>query len=466
MADERVDRRLAAIFAADVAGYSRLMGRDEEGTHAALKTVRHSLFDPKIQLHHGRIVKSTGDGALVEFASAVEAVRCAIEIQHGMAARNKELPNDRRIEFRIGITIGDIILDEADIYGDGVNIATRLEGLARPNGLCISGQVYDQVEGKIPFAFHSLGTQLLKNIDKPIEAFAWDIDQDSQNADAAKIALTQEINYCRAPDQVRLAWAKAGRGPPLVRTANWLNHLEYDWQNPLRRAALQNLAKRYTLIRYDARGNGMSDWDVPKISLDAWVSDLETVVDAAGLERFPLLGISQGCAVSIAYAVRHPQRVSRLILYGGFALGGYKRSAREREQRKAMMTLMKLGWGTDDPAFRQLFTSRIMPDATKEQADAFNELQRMTASADCAVKYYETVNSIDVEYLLPRVKAPTLVMHVRGDLMQPFEEGRKIAANIPGARFVALQGHNHMLLPGEPAALRFFEELELFLQRE
>jgi adenylate cyclase len=167
MADEHVDRRLAAIFAADVVGYSRLMGRDEEGTHAALKTVRRSLFDPKIELHRGRIVKSTGDGALVEFASAVEAVRCAIEIQHSIAARNKELPNDRRIEFRIGITIGDIILDEADIYGDGVNIATRLEGLARPNGLCISGQVYDQVEGKIPFTFQSLGTQLLKNIDKP-----------------------------------------------------------------------------------------------------------------------------------------------------------------------------------------------------------------------------------------------------------------------------------------------------------
>jgi class 3 adenylate cyclase/pimeloyl-ACP methyl ester carboxylesterase len=465
MAEERVDRRLAAIFAADVAGYSRLMGRDEEGTHAALKSVRHSLFDPKIEQHRGRIVKSTGDGALAEFASAVDAVRCAIEIQRGMVSRNKDIPNDRRIEFRIGINIGDIIPDEADIYGDGVNIATRLEGLARPNGLCISSQVHDQVEGKIPFTFQPLGPQSLKNIDKRVEAFALDIDQDFQN-EGDKIALTQQINYCRAPDQVRLAWAKAGRGPPLVRTANWLNHLEYDWQNPLRRAVLQNLAKRYTLIRYDARGNGMSDWDVPEISLDAWVSDLETVVDAAGLERFPLLGISQGCAVSIAYAVRHPQRVASLILYGGFALGGYKRSAEEREQRKAMMTLIKLGWGTDDPAFRQLFTSRIMPDATKEQADAFNELQRMTASADCAVKYYETVNNIDVQYLLPQVNVPTLVLHVRGDLMQPFEEGRKLAATIPGARFVALQGHNHSLLPGEPAALRFFEELELFLQRE
>ena len=256
-----------------------------------------------------------------------------------------------------------------------------------------------------------------------------DIDQDFQN-EGNKIALTQQINYCRAPDQVRLAWAKAGRGPPCA--------YRKLAQPPRIRLAKSTKArsstkscKTVTLIRYDARGNGMSDWDVPEISLDAWVSDLETVVDAAGLERFPLLGISQGCAVSIAYAVRHPQRVSRLILYGGFALGGYKRSAEEREQRKAMTTLIKLGWGTDDPAFRQLFTSRIMPDATKEQADAFNELQRMTASADCAVKYYETVNNIDVQYLLSQVSVPTLVLHVRGDLMQPFEEGRKLAATIP-----------------------------------
>jgi class 3 adenylate cyclase len=255
MAEEHVDRRLAAIFAADVAGYSRLMGRDEEGTHAALKIVRQSFFDPKIKQHRGRIVKSTGDGALVEFASAVDAVRCAIDIQRGMIARNKDIPTDRRIEFRIGINIGDIIPDEADIYGDGVNIATRLEGLARPNGLCISSQVYDQFEGRIPVTFKSLGPQSLKNIDKHVEAFALDIDHDFQNADAHQIALTQEINYCRAPDQVRLAWAKAGRGPAFVRTANWLNHLEYDWQNPLGRAALQNLARRHTLIRYDARGN-------------------------------------------------------------------------------------------------------------------------------------------------------------------------------------------------------------------
>jgi len=228
---------------------------------------------------------------------------------------------------------------------------------------------------------------------------------------------------------------------------------------------LINLAMKYMLIRYDPRGTGLSDWDVDELSLDAWVSDLETVVDVAGVRGFPLLAISQGCAIAIAYAVRHPERVSHLILYGGFALGGRKRSSQEKEKRVAMATLMRMGWGTDSPGFRQLFTSTIMPGATKEQAELFNELQRRTTSPECAVRYFETVGDFDVTDLLARVSVPTLVMHARGDLQQPFEAGREMAAGIQGARFVALQGQNHIMLPGDPAAIRFREELELFLSR-
>jgi DNA-binding SARP family transcriptional activator/pimeloyl-ACP methyl ester carboxylesterase len=273
----------------------------------------------------------------------------------------------------------------------------------------------------------------------------------------------QEISFCRTPDGVRLAWAKVGQGPPLVKTVNWLNHVEYDWESPVWRYFLEALASRYTLIRYDARGNGLSDWEVEDVSLDAWVSDLETVVDAAGVARFPLLGMSQGCAISIAYAVRHPDRVSHLILYGGYALGGSKRSPAEKEKREAMATLMGLGWGTDDPSFRQLFTSQFMPDGSKEQFDHFNELQRGTTTPEGAVRYFRTVGAIDVRHLLPRVTVPTLVMHVRADRMQPIEAGREIAAGIPGARFVSLPGQNHMFLQHEPAADRFFEEVALFL---
>jgi len=246
-----------------------------------------------------------------------------------------------------------------------------------------------------------------------------------------------------------------------------MGHLEYDWEMPIFRHFLLEMAKSNTLVRFDARGNGLSDWDVGDISLDAWVSDMETVVDAAGLDRFPLLALSQGCAVSIAYAARHPDRVSHLILVGGFAVGFNKRSntaVADRERWAAMKTLMKLGWGSDDATFRQLFTSSMMPAATREQADAFNELQRLSASADCAVRYLDTVAEFDVRHLLAKVRAPTLIMHVRDDLRQPIALGRELAAGIPNARFVALPGKNHVMLAQDPGAAQFLKELKSFIK--
>jgi class 3 adenylate cyclase/pimeloyl-ACP methyl ester carboxylesterase len=451
-----VERRLAAIVAVDVAGYSRLMGVDEEGTLAQLKGHRQALVDPKIEEHRGRIVKTTGDGMLIEFASVVDAVRCAVEVQRGMSERNARLSVDKRIEFRVGINLGDIIIDDDDIYGDGVNIAARLESIAEPGGIYISRQAHDHLLEKLSFICEKLGLRNLKNIAKPVEVYS---------VNFGSVSMTQEIKYCRASDGVRLAYATVGQGPPLVKAANWMNHLEYDWESPIWHHLLEGLARNHTLVRYDARGNGLSDWDVDELSLDAWVSDLETVVDTIGIERFPLLGISQGCAISIAYAARHPERLSHLILYGGFALGGMKRSPEEREKRKAMGTLIRLGWGSVDPTFRQMFTSQFIPEATKEQADWFNDLHRKTTSPECAARYFEVVNNLDVRDLLPQVRVPTLVMHVRDDLMVPIDAGRQMAAGIPGAHFIALPGRNHLFLKHEPANARFFEEINLFLSR-
>ena len=451
-----VERRLAAILAADVAGYSRLMGMDEEGTLVQLKGHRQALVDPKIEEHRGRIVKTTGDGLLVEFASVVDAVRCAVEVQRGMSERNVSVSVDKRIEFRVGINLGDIIIDDDDIYGDGVNIAARLEGIAEPGGIFISRQAHDHLLEKLSFTCERLGFRNLKNIAKPVEVYS---------VNFSSVSIPQEVKYCRARDGVRLAYATVGQGSPLVKAANWMNHLEYDWESPIWHHLLEGLARNHTLVRYDARGNGLSDWDVDEVSLEAWVSDLETVVDTVGIERFPLFGVSQGCAISIAYATRHPERLSHLILYGGFALGGAKRSPAEHEKRKAMGTLMRLGWGTDDPAFRQMFTSHFIPEATKEQADWFNDLQRKTTSPECAVRYWEAVSNLDVRELLSQVQVPTLVMHARDDLMVPIDAGRKMAAGIPGARFIALPGRNHLFLKHEPAAARFFEEINLFLTK-
>ena len=274
----------------------------------------------------------------------------------------------------------------------------------------------------------------------------------------------QEIRFCTASDGVRIAYALAGRGPPLVKAANWLNHLEYDWQSPIWSHLLHALASEHRLIRYDARGNGLSDWEVDDVSFDAFVRDLESVVEAAELDRFALLGISQGCAVSIAYAVHHPERVSRLILYGGFARGRRKRgSQQEIEGSDAVATLMRQGWGQENPVFRQIFTSLFIPGGTAEQMQWFNDLQRMTTSPENAVRLRRAVDEIDVTDLLPRVRVPTLVLHCRNDAMQPFEVGRRLAAGIPGARLVVLEGRNHLVLESDPAWSRLLHEIRGFL---
>jgi len=275
--------------------------------------------------------------------------------------------------------------------------------------------------------------------------------------------LRQEIQFCTASDGVRIAYAVVGRGPPLVKTANWLNHLEYDWQSPVWGHVLRAFAARHRLIRYDERGNGLSDWDVGDISFEAFVRDLESVVDAVGLERFPLFGISQGCAVSVAYAVRHPERVSKLVLYGGYTRGRRRRGQQGADQADALLTLMRQGWGQDNPAFRQIYTSLFVPDGTAEQVHWFNDLQRMTTSPENAVRIRRTLDELDVSGLLPGVRVPTLVLHCRNDAVQPFEEGRRMAAGISGSRFVALEGNNHLILEHEPAWTRLLDEVTRFL---
>jgi class 3 adenylate cyclase/pimeloyl-ACP methyl ester carboxylesterase len=462
-----VKRRLAAILAADIAGYSRLMGEDEAATVRDLKS-HQAVVLPLVGRHGGRIIDTAGDGLLAEFPSVVAAAECAIEIQALMAARNADVPESRRMLFRIGINLGDVIHDETRIYGDGINIAARLEGIAEPGGICISRQVFDQVNRVIKAEFQALGPRVLKNIVQPVDVFAVapaDRRARAEPAPPAAAELTQAIHFCTAPDGVQLAYSMVGQGPPLMKTGNWMTHLEFDLESPIWRHLYRELARDHTLIRYDARGNGLSDRTVDDISFDAFVRDLVAVVEAARVDRFALFGISQGCAVAIAYAVQHPERVSHLVLYGGYARGQNRRarSAAEKEEEAAMLTLMRLGWGKENPAFRQLFTSQFMPGGTKEQADWFNELQRITVSADVATRIVEVTGEVDVTALLPRVTVPTLVMHARDDARVPFDAGRRMAAGIPGARFVPLQGRNHLFLESEPAFGQFLEHTRAFL---
>jgi pimeloyl-ACP methyl ester carboxylesterase len=448
-------------------GFSRLMERDESGTISRQKLHRSESVDPRIEQFHGRIVKSTGDGLLVEFVSVVDAVNCAVAIQKAVEKSEADSPEVTRIQYRMGINLGDVVVEGDDIFGDGVNVAARLEGICEPGGLCISNIVYESVVNKVNAEFDDLGNQTLKNISRPVGVWQWRIGDESGVAPEETRGWSpgdQVVRFCRSPDGVQIAYAIVGSGPPLVKAPNWMNHLEYDWKSPVWRHLMQELASERTLIRFDQRGNGLSDWDVDDISFDRFVQDLETVVDAVGLDRFPLLGISQGCATSVAYAVRNPDRVSALVLYGGYSRGRRKRGSRaEAEKADAFITMIRHGWGQDNPQFRQLFTSAFMPDATPDQVKWFNELQRVSTSPEVAARIRNANEDVDVSDLLPQVHVPTLVLHVRDDGAVPFDEGRRMAALIPNARFVALDGRNHLMLEHEPAWTRFVSEVQNFL---
>jgi DNA-binding winged helix-turn-helix (wHTH) protein/pimeloyl-ACP methyl ester carboxylesterase len=275
----------------------------------------------------------------------------------------------------------------------------------------------------------------------------------------------QQILFCRAHDGVRIAYAKSGDlgAPSLVRPANWLTHLEYDWNSPVWRHWLTEMGRGHTLIRYDARGCGLSDHDAD-ISFESWVRDLEAVVDAERLERFSLLGISQGCAVAIAYAVRHPERVDKLVLYGGYAVGRSLRnmSSHEELERMVLQNLIRVGWGRDNPAFRQVFGTLFIPEGTPEQHQWFSDLAK-TMPMENALRVRQTTDVIDVRREAAEVRTSTLVLHARGDAMIPFEFGRQLAALIPAARFVPLNSRNHVLLEAEPAWSQFADEVHAFL---
>jgi pimeloyl-ACP methyl ester carboxylesterase/DNA-binding CsgD family transcriptional regulator len=275
----------------------------------------------------------------------------------------------------------------------------------------------------------------------------------------------QRIRFCSSSGGARIAYATTGTGPPLVKAANWLTHLEFDWHSPLWRHWITELSRDHTFVRYDERGCGLSDWDVDDFSLDAWVHDLETVVDTLGLERFPLLGLSQGAAVAIQYAVLHPERVSHLILYGPLTHGILrgKSTPKKVEIAETLIKLMELGWGRDTSAFRQVFTAMFMPDATSEQMRWFDDLQRASTSPENAVKFEQTFHRLDVTDIASKVTIPTLVLHVREDRVIPFKKGRELATLIPGAHFVPLDGKNHVLLEDETAWPKFVTAVRTFL---
>jgi DNA-binding winged helix-turn-helix (wHTH) protein/pimeloyl-ACP methyl ester carboxylesterase len=285
----------------------------------------------------------------------------------------------------------------------------------------------------------------------------------SVESDSQEDGLEQEIQFFTTSDGVRLAYTIGGSGPPLVRAIDWINHLDFEWKNPFRRRWFSQIIRHHTFLRYDQRGSGLSDWNVNDFSFERSLADFEELISAVGFDKFALFGSCQGGAIGTAYAARHPERVTKLILSGAFARGWPPPDSMITEQFNAMLTLIRLGWGRDNPAFRQLWTTLFRPDARPAETEWMNEFQRITSSPENAARMMSEFPKIDIMDVLPKVCCPTLVIHSREDAVVPSQEGRLIASRIRGARFVELSSRSHEVIPGEPAWQNFVDEISRFL---
>ena len=460
-------RKLLAVVAADMVGFSRLVENDEINILSRQKEYFNEIIEPEIKKFHGEIIKTTGDGFLATFVSSLDAVESTTNIQKIINFREKTQSNDKRIWYRIGINIGDVVLDDGDIFGNSVNIASRLESIADAGDVCITSEIFQNIKNLKSFDISHLGEQHLKNISQKVDVYKIKINHEEHNQNKENELLTeanQEIRYCSSKDNTIIAYAKVGNGPPLLKAPNFMSSLEHDWRSPIWMHLYRFLAEGNTLVRFDQRGNGSSDLDPLEITFNSFVEDMEAVVNESKIDKFPILGVSQGCAVSIAYAIRNPNKVSHLILIGGFARGKGQRGDPSYEEKSKMeQTMILSGWEDENPAFRQYFTTSMIPEGSKEQMDSFNNIMKITTSAKNAAKISSVNDQIDVSDILLKLEVPTLIFHCTDDARVPISEGKFMAANIKNSKFIPIKSKNHVLLETEQGWDLFKEEVTKFL---
>lgn len=462
---------LITYLFADVEGSTRLW---QQYPHLMNNVMaRHdSLLTTAVETNGGTVVRPRGEGDSIfaVFIRATDAVVAACDAQRLLL--EESWPGDIAVNVRMAMHTGESELRDHDYYGTAVNRCARIRSIAHGGQVVLSQATSELVQDSLPEGVRLLdkGVHNLREMERPEQVFQLlhpDLPSEFPPLKSISegVGVEQQLRFCTSLDGISLCYATVGEGPPLVKAPNWLSHLEFDWRSPVWSHWWEELAKDHTLVRFDQRGCGLSDWSVQDISFDAWVRDLESVVDALELERFALLGISQGGAAAVEYAVRNPDRVSHLVLMGSYVQGAANRAQtpEEAEEREALLTLMRRGWGRENPTYRQIFTEEFIPDATVEQMDWFNEMQRVSASPENAVRTNVETWRIDISERLPQVTAPTLVLHGRNDARVPFEQGRKLAALIPNARFVPLDTNNHLLLKSEPAWPVFLSEVRRFL---
>ncbi|WP_299640218.1 alpha/beta fold hydrolase [uncultured Ruegeria sp.] len=457
-------RRLAAILSLDVVGFSRMMQGGSRALLKTLNTLYRDLVTPIVGQHHGRVVKLLGDGALIEFPSAGHALEGAIAIQTQLREPDHPFLVPERIQLRAGMHVGDVAVDGEDIFGDGVNIAARLQAAAEPGGILVSKVLCDLAGPDYANRLHREGLRTFKGIAQPIEVLSINFTDEGVSKSRVDFAKTQEIRYCQTDDGISLAWSAVGDGSPVVKAPSWIGHLELDWRNPAVAPICTSVAQHHRLIRFDARLNGLSDWDAETCTFDRFVDDLETIFDAAGLKRAPILAISQGSAVAAAFAARRPDRVSAIVMIGGFPVGRAKRkSPKDVERALAMKQMMTAGWDDEYPSLRDLMAQIIVPSASQEARRQYAKDMSQMISPENMGRYRDAIDQIDIRQILSKVEVPCLVCHATGDRMQPVDQGRLFAKGLPNAKFIAYESSNHTMPDNDPEWPRFERDALAFL---
>jgi pimeloyl-ACP methyl ester carboxylesterase/class 3 adenylate cyclase len=455
-------RKLAAILALDVVEYTRLMHEDAAGILSALNTIYRSVVTPAVTTVGGRVAKLLGDGALIEFSSAGAALRCALRVQQEMRSPRPPYRFLEPIRLRAGLHAGDIVIEGDDIFGEGVAIASRLQGAAQPGGILASRSFCDLAGSDIPVRMRREGLHSFKGLVQPIEVLSVDFTDATVAVRRAELARNQQIRFCSAKDGVRLAWTVNGDGPTIVKAPNWFGHLELDWRLPIA-TIINSVVEKYRLVRFDQRGNGLSDWNADKISFGSFVDDLECVFDAASVERAPILAVSQGGAIAAAFAARAPERVSAIVMIGSFPQGPRRRSQQDAEHAAALSAMMAAGWNDPYPSLRDLIANIMSPTMSEEQRRAFAEDMLQLISPENAARIRRAIDDLDVTGLLGSIAVPCLLLHCRGDRLQPVEQGRMFAAGLPNAHFIAYDGVNHVPLDSDPVWPLIERDIHAFL---
>lgn len=452
-----MSKQIAAILSLDVVGFSELMEKDSEQTLTNLNRVLRTTVRPTLKRHGGTLVKLMGDSVLAKFRSSGEAIRAAYGIQNALS--------DDAVSLRAGVHVGDVSVNGSDIFGDAVNTATRLQSAAKTGNALVSRIAVDLAGGSLGerIKLKPEGSIRLKGVAQPIEAYSFESEGKGRKLPISKLKQDQSIRFTSSSDGARLAWTSCGEGPVLVKAPSWITHLDLDW-NSINAGWMADLAQNNRLVRFDQRGNGLSERNVSNISLEQFVEDLKAVFDAAGINRAPLFCKSQGAAIGAAFAAKYPDYVSGLIAIGAFHQGPLVRSQPKHVELTAAMDAMALvGWDDEYPSIRDHFAAVLAPDASQHDQRVCAEVMRDMISADEFAKFREVVGRFAVTETLPKVRCPALILHASGDRLHPIEQGRDFAAAIPDSRFVALETRNHVMPSYDPAWPAALNEINMFL---